>query len=258
MQAVHQDHPDLSVVLRMSLSLWTALLTQPPNLPAAVGCLLGDARVDRQGIMVCWSVWSGALLFDILHSHKRLSGSSMPVIYGDTVTVWCHMPVASMRWRHNTLAFWLVRSRCIMNHVRLTCVFVFSFFKGRCSRCCCWSVFVGFIRWAYAALIYPRHNRHMTDSSSLLVRLIRTKHMCLYRTGQLKATRLHSNSCFNPPHWCLSNHPPTKIFRLTGRVEKCDREIGTQWLFSRIAYSNSSVNPCQNKDILKKQIARQP
>lgn len=97
MQAVHQDHPDLSVVLRMSLSLWTALLTQPPNLPAAVGCLLGDARVARQGIMVCWSVWSGALLFDILHSHKRLSGSSTPVTHGDTVTVWCYMPVAS-RW----------------------------------------------------------------------------------------------------------------------------------------------------------------
>lgn len=123
MQAVHQDHPDLSVVLRMSLSLWTALLTQPPNLPAAVGCLLVDARVDRQGIMVCWSVWSGALLFDILHSHKRLSGSSMPVIYGNTVTVWCCMPVGCMRWRHNMLAFWLVRSRWVVNEVALTCVF---------------------------------------------------------------------------------------------------------------------------------------
>lgn len=67
----------------------------PLNLPTAVGCLLGDARVARQGIMVCWSVWSGVLLFDILHSHKRLSGSSMPVIYSDTAAVWRYMPVAS-------------------------------------------------------------------------------------------------------------------------------------------------------------------
>lgn len=67
-QAVHQDHPDLSVVLRMSLSLWTALLTQPPNLPAAVGCLLGDARVARQGIMgpLECLVWGFALWYPTL------------------------------------------------------------------------------------------------------------------------------------------------------------------------------------------------
>lgn len=68
---------------------------QLPNLSAAVGCLLGDVRVARQGIMVCWSVWSGALLFDILHSHKLLSGCSAPVIYGSTATVWHGMPVTS-------------------------------------------------------------------------------------------------------------------------------------------------------------------
>lgn len=60
---------------------------QHPNLPTAVGCLLGDVRVSRQGIIVRWSVWSGALLFDILNSHKQLSGSSTPVTHSDTVTV---------------------------------------------------------------------------------------------------------------------------------------------------------------------------
>lgn len=127
---MHQDHPDLYVVLRMSLSLWTALLTQPPNLPTAVGCLLGDARVARQGIMVCWSVWSGALLFDILHSHKRLSGSSMPVIYGDMATVWCYMPVAT-RWGEDTPTCspsdptWLVKSQWVVNEVGLRSTWVF-------------------------------------------------------------------------------------------------------------------------------------
>lgn len=104
MQALHQDHPDLSAVLRMSLTLWTSLLMQHPNLCAAVGCLLGDVRVARQGIIVRWSVWSGALLFDILNSHKRLSGSSTPVTHSDTVTVWCCMPVAS-RWGEDTSTY---------------------------------------------------------------------------------------------------------------------------------------------------------
>lgn len=69
---------------------------QRPNLPAAVGCLLGDARVARRGIIVRWSVGSGALLFDILNSHKQLSGSFTPVTHGDMVSIRCYVSVASI------------------------------------------------------------------------------------------------------------------------------------------------------------------
>lgn len=116
---VQQDHTDLSLVLRMSLSLWTALPMQPPNLPATVSCLLGDAGAARHAIMVCWSVWSAALLFDILHSHKQLSSSSTPVIYGD---IWCYMPVASRRGEDTPARSpldrtWLVCSQWVVNEV---------------------------------------------------------------------------------------------------------------------------------------------
>lgn len=116
---VLQDHTDLSLVLRMSLSLWTALLTQPPNLPATFSCLLDDVGAARQAIMVCWSVWSGALLFDILQSHKQLSSSSTPVIYGD---VWCYMLVASRRGENTPACSrpdrtWLVCSHWVVNEV---------------------------------------------------------------------------------------------------------------------------------------------
>lgn len=184
MQTVHQDHPDLAVVLRMSLSLRTALLMRHPNLPAAVGCLLGDVRVARRGIIVRWSVWSGALLFDILNSHKRLSGSSTPVTRGDTVAAWRHAPVASgwgavtpMRSPPDPTR--LVESGRLVHGGGAAVGSCFTGQRRRRRRRCCFS-FVGFIPWAYAALINSRHSRHMTDSGSLLIRLIGTKHMCLY------------------------------------------------------------------------------
>lgn len=202
MQAVHQDHPDLSVVLRMSLSLWTALLTQPPNLPAAVGCLLGDSRVARQGIMVRWSVWSGALLFDILHSHKRLSGSATPVTRGDTVYM-VYMPVAS-RWGEDTPTCspadpaWLVKSwwvvcvgvavadLCFQSSGAVTALVGSSLWALSPEPIWLWSIPTITDTWQTAA-----HSSSGLSGQSTCV--------CT-AWGQLKATRIHSNSCFNPPH----------------------------------------------------------
>lgn len=36
-----------------------------------------------------------ALLFNILHTYKRLNGSTMSVNHGDVVTAWFYVPVIS-------------------------------------------------------------------------------------------------------------------------------------------------------------------
>lgn len=48
------------------------------------------------------------------------------------------------------------------------------------------------------ALINPHHNRHMTDGGSLLIRLIRTKHMCLYSKGTTKSYWYTLKQLFQP------------------------------------------------------------
>lgn len=125
-----------------------------------------------------WVLWSAGvfglwLCSLIFYTHIRGSVAHprlLPTVV--IVTTWFYMAAVSRCWRH------------IMTSCQQTCFVVYV--GGTTVNLCFTGLVV--VRGNYLMSLcrqttISHHTRHMTDSSSLLIRLIRTKQMCLQSMG---------------------------------------------------------------------------